>query len=309
MKVDLNKGAYIQIGGELGKYNSLPIDILVKIALDLQELVLTIARIDLPLNESVNLDNFRIELIDFAKGSAVPMFAYTPRIEYKVGQNWQEHRNKVSDKFDRLVEISNSGDYKKIKELYPEPVKRNPIVENLYSFVNDFGTAPVSFVEIDPTSKEIRPIYKMTKFKSALKNELITELKNIENLQSETDEAVGQIRITKKQGKIVRRIEAYFPKSRFSLEYAPLMIITDSNKYFLRYPLRCLFEKEDGYYVIQSEMLGIIGTGVTEDEAEHSFAEEFDFVYKRFNSLDYESLTNHNRLIKDIINQIVEKVE
>ena len=87
------------------------------------------------------------------------------------------------------------------------------------------------------------------------------------------------------------------------------MIITDSNKYFFRYPLRCLFEKEDGYYVIQSEMLGIIGTGVTEDEAEHSFAEEFDFVYKRFNSLDYESLTNHNRLIKDIINQIVEKVE
>ena len=70
-----------------------------------------------------------------------------------------------------------------------------------------------------------------------------------------------------------------------------------------------MFEKEDNYFVIQSEMLGIIGTGLTEDEAENSFAEEFDFVYKRFNTLDSNSLTNHNRLIKDILNQIVEKVE
>jgi len=39
MKIDLQNGAYLQIGGELGKYNSLPIDVLVKVAQHLQELI------------------------------------------------------------------------------------------------------------------------------------------------------------------------------------------------------------------------------------------------------------------------------
>ena len=101
----------------------------------------------------------------------------------------------------------------------------------------------------------------------------------------------------------------YYSKTKFSLEYAPELLLIGQTKYILKYPLRCLFEKEDDYFVIQSEMLGIIGTGLTEDEAEKSFAEEFDYVYKRFNSIDSNSLTNHNRLIRDILNQIVEKVE
>jgi hypothetical protein len=45
VKIDLNNGAFIEIGGELGEYNSLPIDVLVKIAQDLQELILTLALI------------------------------------------------------------------------------------------------------------------------------------------------------------------------------------------------------------------------------------------------------------------------
>jgi hypothetical protein len=36
VKIDLNSGAFIEIGGELGKYNSLPIDTLIKIAQYLQ---------------------------------------------------------------------------------------------------------------------------------------------------------------------------------------------------------------------------------------------------------------------------------
>jgi len=309
MKLDLNSGTFIQIGGELGKYNSLPIDTLIKIAQDLQELVMTIAKYDLPSSDAINLDNFKIELVDFKKGSAVPKFAFTPRIENKVGHNWQIHRNVVNEKFEKLVEISNSGDYNKLIELYPEPIKRNPIVENLYSFVNDFGTAPVNFVEIDERTEKITPIFKINRFKPASKKELITEIKDTQKLESETDEAVGKIKITRKGGKINRKIMDYYSKSKFSLEYAPELLLIGQTKYILKYPLRCLFEKEDDYFVIQSEMLGIIGTGLTEDEAEKSFAEEFDYVYKRFNSLDNNSLTNHNRLIRDILNQIVEKVE
>ena len=88
-----------------------------------------------------------------------------------------------------------------------------------------------------------------------------------------------------------------------------MIIVSDQVRYFLKYPLRCFFGKEDNYYVIQSEMLGIIGTGLTEDDAENSFAVEFDYMYQRLNSLKATSLTNHNLLIKKIITQIVEKVE
>jgi hypothetical protein len=309
MKIDLNSGAFIEIGGELGKYNSLPIDVLVKLAQDLQELVFTLAKYDLPTNESIDLNNFKIELVGFTKGSAVPKFAYSPRSENKTGINWQVHRNTVNDKLEKLVEVSDEGDYGRIIELYPEPVKRNPIVENLYAFVNSFGTAPVSFVEYDEVNEKITPIYKINRFKPAVKKELISEIKDVAEAVSETDEAVGKIKISKRDGKITRKIIDIYSGKKFSLEYAPDVIVTETKNYILKYPLRCLFEKEDDYYVIQSEMLGIIGTGLTEDDAEKSFTEEFDFIYNRLKTLDDDSLTNHNRLIKNILIQIIDRIE
>ncbi|MFZ2339872.1 MAG: hypothetical protein WAW07_09165 [Bacteroidales bacterium] len=309
MKIDLNSGAFIEIGGELGKYNSLPIDVLVKLAQDLQKLVFTLAKYDLPTNESIDLNNFKIELVGFTKGSAVTKFAYSPRSENKTGINWQVHRNTVNDKLEKLVEVSDEGDYGRIIELYPEPVNRNPIVENLYSFVNSFGTAPVSFVEYDEVNEKITPIYKINRFKPAVKKELISEIKDVAEAVSETDEAVGKIKISKRDGKITRKIIDIYSGKKFSLEYAPDVIVTETKNYILKYPLRCLFEREDDYYVIQSEMLGIIGTGLTEDEAEKSFTEEFDFIYDRLKTLDDNSLTNHNRLVKNILTQIIDRIE
>lgn len=309
MKIDLNNGTFIEIGGELGKYNSLPIDVLVKIAQHLQDLVLTLAIYDLPSTESIDLNNFKIELVGFNKGSAIPKFAFTPRNENKTGLHWQVHRNTVNEKFEKLVEISNIGDYSKIAELYPEPAKRNPIVENLYSFANGFGSAPVNFVEYDEVNKKSTPIYRLNRFKPAVKKDLIEEIKEVDETVSETVEAVGKIKISKRGDRIYRKIIDTYSGKKFSLEYAPEVIVMGMRKYLLKYPLRCLFTKEDDYFVIQSEMLGIIGTGLTQDEAEDSFAEEFDYMYQRLGSLDANSLTNHNLLIKNIISQIVEKIE
>ena len=309
MKIDLNNGAFIEIGGELGQYNSLPIDTLIKIAQDLQELVFTLAKYDLPTNEAVDLNNFKIELVGFMKGSAVPKFAYTQRAENKTGLFWQVHRNTVNEKFEKLVELSNNGDYGKIIELYPEPVKRNPIVENLYSFVNAFDNSPVNFVEYDEVKEKITPIFKINRFKPAAKKELISEIKELTEIETESDEAVGKIKITKRDGKTHRRIMNTYSGNKFSLEYAPVVIVAGTVKYFFKYPLRCLFEKENNYFIIQSEMLEVIGTGLTEDDAEKSFAEEFDFMYHRLNSLEATSLTNHNLLIKNIIIPIIERVE
>lgn len=309
MKIDLNNGAFIEIGGELGKYNSLPIDVLIKLAQDLQQLVYTLAKYDLPANESIDLNNFKIELTGFSKGSAVPKFAYSPRTENMSGQYWQVHRNVVNEKFEKLVEVSNVGDYRKIIELYPEPIKRNPIVENLYSFVNSCGTAPVRFVDYDELNEKITPLYKIHHFKSAAKKELLSGFVEIKESETESSDAVGKIKITKKGGKTTRKIIDTYSGNKFSLEYAPVVIIAENTKYFLKYPLRCLFEKEDNYHIIQSEMLGIIGTGLTDNDAENSFAEEFDYLYKRLQSLNADSLTNHNQLIKNILTHYIEKVE
>ena len=56
-----------------------------------------------------------------------------------------------------------------------------------------------------------------------------------------------------------------------SMSYAPTEIDFNNKRYILNSPLRCLFEKEEDYFIIQSEMLDIIGTGETKEDAELAF--------------------------------------
>ena len=114
MKIDLINGAYFQIGGELGRYNSLPIDVLIKISQHFQDLITNIAQYDLPADDLLNLDNFKIEIVDFKKGSAVPAFAFSQRSENMIGQDCVGHRVFVNERFEKIAEIANSGDYKKL---------------------------------------------------------------------------------------------------------------------------------------------------------------------------------------------------
>lgn len=309
MKIDFNKGAYIQISGELGKYNSIPVDLLVKFAQDLQKLIQTIARYDLPSDEPIDLNNFKIELVDFKKGSAVPKFAFSSRVENTSGQNWQIHRNSVNERFEKLIELSDRSDFTELRVLYPEPFKRNLIVQDLYDFSNDFGNSPVSFIDYDDKQGKVVSIFKINKFKSSTKNELITEIKESLPVPVESGVGAAKIKYSTKGGITKKNIIDYYTGKNISLEFAPEVIVAKNRKYVLKYPLRCLFEKEDDYYVIQSEMLNIIGTGLTEDDAEKAFADEFDFVFQRFNTLNDDSLTNHNKLVKTILNQIIENIE
>ncbi len=310
MKMDLNKGVFIQISGEVGKYNTLPIDFLVKFAQELQELIKTLAKYDLPSNEAINLDNFQIELTDFKKGSAVPKFAFSQRTEKLTGINWQVHRNAINDKFEKLIEVSNKGDYSQLKEIYPEPSKRNPIVEQFYGFTNAFGTTPVSFVDYEEKQNKVIPLYKINKFKSSIKKDLTAEIIEEKPFEESVDEGFGKIKTTTtKSGKKKRQIMSFYSKKNIALEFAPEVIIVEDRKYILKHPLRCLFEKDDDYFVIQNEMLDIIGTGLTEDDAEKSFCEEFDYIYQRYNALKDEQLTQKIFLAKTILNQIVVKVE
>jgi len=310
MKIDLNKGVYIEIGGELGKNNSIPIDSLIKFAQDFQNLLFNIAKYDLPSDEAIDLVNFKIELTDFKKGSALPQFAFSRRTEETIGNTLLEHRNKVSQRFEQLIDISDKGDYTKLRDLYPEPFKRNIIINGLYSFVNDFGKSPVAFVDFVEEKKEILTHYKINRFKPEIKKELLSEISDQEILIAEEGSAFAKVKLTKtREGKMRKKITQLYTQKNISLNYAPEVIETENKKYILKFPLRCFFEKDEDYYVIQSEMLDIIGTGQTEDEAAENFAQEFDFIYNRYNEFADDKLSNHLRLVKSILNQIIDTIE
>jgi hypothetical protein len=256
----------------------------------------------------LNLDNFKIEIVDFKKGSAVPAFAYSQRAENMIGLDCTRHRVFVNERFEKIAEIANSGDYKKLIELYPEPYRRNPIVENVYDFVNDFRTSPVAFVKYNKLNDTVTPIYKLQKFKAAAKKELMVEIKEAASSEQDSEEALAKIKILKTKKGTRNQVIQTYPKD-YAMEYAPEVIVSESSKYYLTKPLRCMFQPEDNYYVIQCELPDLIGTGETKDEAEASFNEEFDYLYKKLNSLDDQKLSKHNQFIKTVINHYVEKVE
>jgi hypothetical protein len=124
------------------------------------------------------------------------------------------------------------------------------------------------------------------------------------------DLMVGSVIVTRAGGdKESAKIQERYPTQQYSLAYAPRAISVNSNTYMLSYPLRCLFEKEDGYYVITSEQLDIIGTGLSKEEAEANFNEEFDYLYRRLNSLDENQLSDRMLRIKTTLNNFVKAVQ
>lgn len=306
MKLDLEKGISLKIEGELGKFQTLPVDSLIKIAESLQDLVLSIAKYDLPADESIDLNNFKLELSEFTKSSAVPTFVFNQNIQTTIHSEYTSQRRKITEKLNNILEVSDNGDYKLLNELYPEFNKRNEIVNSLYNFTSSFKNSPVSVYErgyIDKT--EVK--YSIKKFKSNVKNDLIVTVKNID-IDKIEEEAFARIKVTTKGNKITNRIEEVLSNSKHSLSYSPEIINSNLKQYILNFPLRCSFEHEDGYYIINNEQLGIVGTGESQDDAEDSFNEEFDYLYLKLNSMDNNNLSNKLIRIKNVINSFVKEI-
>ncbi len=128
-------------------------------------------------------------------------------------------------------------------------------------------------------------------------------------MEANSNTGVAKVKFYQSNGKTKHRSVDVFSNKHISLEYAPDVIVAEERKYLLKVPVRCLFEKEADYYVIQNEVLGIIGTGLSEEIAVQAFAEEFDHLYQVLNGLNDVSLTAHNKQIKGFINYYVEKIE
>jgi hypothetical protein len=123
----------------------------------------------------------------------------------------------------------------------------------------------------------------------------------------EEETVVGTIKIIKNKGKTKRMIQEIYSKDLHSLSYSPEIINAGNKRYILRYPLRCLLEKEDDYYVIHNEQLDIIGSGLSREDAETNFNEEFDYLYTRLNSLEDNQLNKRLLRIKYTLNNFVKE--
>lgn len=306
MKINLSEGLNLRVEGEIGRYNTLPVEYLVKLAQNLQQLLQDIAQHQLEVDGAIDLSNFKIELSGFKIGSAIPEFKFTPRIKTVTSGDVIHQRRFVNDKFEGFLKVANIGNYDEIKSLIPQARTRNIIVQDLYNFTTTFGNSPFSVVEL--RRKRITPIYKIHRFKTEVKEKLLTKITQSEELKEEYD-AVAKIKVIKR-GELIKRI----PKDMFigkhaDTAYSTETIVYDHKIYILSFPLLCKLEKEEGYYVIQSEMLGIVGTGLTIDDAEQNFSEEFHFIYQRYNQLSEKEMSERIRRIKNILNSIVSKVE
>ena len=77
MQVDLTKGLNLRVEGEIGKFNTLPIEYLVKLVENLQKFLQDIAKHQLEVDGAIDLNNFKVELSGFKIGSAIPEFIFT----------------------------------------------------------------------------------------------------------------------------------------------------------------------------------------------------------------------------------------
>lgn len=306
MKIDLSEGLNLRVEGEIGKYNTLPVEYLVKLAQNLQQFLQDIAEYQLEVDGAIDLSNFKVELSGFRIGSAIPEFKFTPRIKTVTSGDVLLQRKFVNNKFENYLEVANVGDYSEIKSLIPQVATRNIIVQGLYNFTTTFGNSPFSVVQLK--RNKITPVYKIHKFKTEVKDKLLTTITQSEQLKEEFD-AVAKVKIIKRGGIIKRISKEMFVGKHTDTAFSTDTIVNNNRAYILASPLLCKLEKEDGYYVIESEMLGIVGTGLTIDDAEQNFSEEFHYIYLRYNQLPEKEMSDRVKRIKNILNSMISKIE
>ena len=120
--------------------------------------------------------------------------------------------------------------------------------------------------------------------------------------------AVGNIEVKRKGDNVEMKVTSFFEDRYAGLSYSPDSILHNGTTYQLYYPIRCKLSKEEDYYLIESEQLDIVATGRTIAEAERNFAEEFDYIFKRYNELPDMNLSDKIKRVKKVLEAMIQKV-
>jgi len=79
----------------------------------------------------------------------------------------------------------------------------------------------------------------------------------------------------------------------------------EENTYELKFPIYCKMIHDNEGYSFENSELGIYVSGETIGEVQNAFFEEFDYIYRRYNELPDEQLTEDVLSIKSFLNIIV----
>lgn len=90
--------------------------------------------------------------------------------------------------------------------------------------------------------------------------------------------------------------------------FSPKVINGVGRQYVFNFPLLSIMTKEDGQYMIVNDMLAMIAAGRTRAEAEQDFADLFDYIYRRYNELPDEQLSERIKRVKRILSNTVERI-
>jgi hypothetical protein len=296
-----NNKIFIKVEGEIGRNKTISVDYLINLANHLQDLMIDIAKYDLPSDESIDLSLFKLELTDFKKGSAIPVFSFSKESQTTLHAPVSELRTACVVRFNELMIVSGKGNYLELKKKYPEPDKRTKMTESLYGFIQSMGTSPVT-VKVDR-----RRAHKVKPFKKDVHDRLVNEVAPVERIKEPAASYVQLARVKVIEGKATPKVLELFPTKYSHVEYSPETIVHKDRVYELKYPLLCTMDNEEGQIIIENKQLGIYAYGQTPDEVEEMFSEEFDYLFNRYNELEDESLTEDVQFIKLFLNHIVTK--
>jgi len=306
MKINIETGISMKIEGELGKHQTISIDKLIEIGQSFQDLLMSLVKYDIPANQTIDIDNFKIDLSAFSGGSAIPTFIFTPNVKATF-HDYKDQRKQLSEKANDIFTLMDSGEYLTLAKQYPDYVRRNEMVEKIFNFSKSFGNSPVQFGRYDFEKNVFKKAYTPIKFSPRTKQELIVKVNDkAERLE---EMAFAEVKITSQEGKNKKtRVQSIVKKDNHSLSYSPTEIFVRNKKYILNFPLRSLFETEDDIYIIKNELLDLIGTGDTEKEAEQNFNEEFDYLYTKLQSLKKNQLSTRMQNILSSFNLFIKEI-
>lgn len=314
MKLNLEEGLFIQIAGTVGQYNTLPIEILVKLMENMQNLLQNIAISRLDETEGIDLNQFKVELCDFRAGSAVPKIRFTPRFQQKiVAADFPKQRALVAKELENLVTAAANprklNEYLRVR--FKDVERRNNIVNLFHAFTNAAGNSPMTFVKTDSEDK-FEPIYPIPRMTLGQRDALLIDVKQSEPIM-EHETLFRKIQITKVNGKIMGKskiLAEYMVNAATEISYSYPSISFENRTYVLYDVFHCKVDREEeGGYVIKSEMLDITGKGETEEVAAKSFEQAFDTLYRNCQEQTDDSSSDERQLrIKKLLPLLVKEV-
>ncbi len=310
MKLNLQEGVFIQIAGTIGQYNTLPIEILVKLMENMQSLLQNIAISCLDESQSIDLNQFKVELSDFRAGSAVPKLTFTPRFQQKiVAADFAKQRVVVAKELENLVKTA--ADPRKLNEYlrvrFKDVERRNNIVHLYHAFTNAAGNSPMAIVNMK-TDGQVEPIYPIRRMTIGQRDALLVDIKQAESI-TEHEMFYRKVQITRVNGKITGKskiLAEYIVNAATEISYSFDYIQHENNTYALHDRLHCKVERDDDdNYIIKSEMLDILGKGETEEEAAQNFEQAFDTLFQSYKELNEEALNERQLRIKNLLHLLI----